>query len=103
MVSRGTTPTLQLVFPEDSGVDLTEASHVYVTFRNSGHKLTKSDSDLVIESRVVSVYLSQAETLSMVGSDTKVQINWTFADGSRDASEVVHIEITENLLNEVLQ
>ena len=80
---RGTTPTFTFRF-KDETVDLSLASRVYVTFSdmNENELMTKENEDLVIDGREASIYLTQAETLSLPGK-VKVQINWLYQDGSR--------------------
>lgn len=98
-IPRGVTPTFTLTFED---VDLTLASHVYVTFRG-GTVIEKSDADLEITSTSISVYLTQAETLSLAKGAVSIQANWTYADGSRAASEIVNYRFGDNLLNRVVE
>ena len=99
-IPRGVTPTFVLTF-SDQTLDLTTASHVYVTFRG-GTELTKSDSDLEIEAKKISVYLSQAETLAFSMGNVNIQANWTYPNGARAASNVVAYVFNEQLLNRVV-
>lgn len=100
-IPRGVTPTFTLTF-SDEALDLTAASHVYVTFVG-GKTVTKSDSELTIEEKQISVYLSQEETLSFNTGLVSIQVNWTYGNGSRSASEMVNYPFSNNLLNEVVQ
>jgi len=101
-VAEGTTPTFTLTFAQDSGVDLTQAAHVYVVF--DGLKtIEKQDEDLTITERSVSVYLSQNETLSLANGAVGIQVNWTYDDGSRAASEIVQYTFSGNLMGRVLE
>lgn len=97
---QATTPTFVLTLPET--VDLTEPSHFYFTLRQGHARIEKTDSDLVIDGQTISVYLSQAETLALTPGMVKLQLNWTYANGSRAASEIVSVNVTENLLKEVI-
>ncbi len=102
ILSRGTTPTYLFTFPENEA-DLTQAAHVYVTFESNHRKLRKKDADLLaINPHSIGVYLTQAETLSF-GNTVEVQINWTYADGSRSDSYIATIETERNLEPEVLE
>ena len=102
-VPRGTTPTFTLTFAQSSGVDLTEAVNVYVTFL-SGHKtITKTGSDLTVGQRSIGVFLSQEDTLSFGVGDVQIQANWTTGDGKRIASEITRYPITGNLLPRVIE
>ena len=102
MVAKGTTPTFTFTFPNDSGVDLTQAAHVYVTFK--GEKtIEKSDADLTIAAKQVEVYLTQEETLTLSHGVVSIQINWTYSNGSRAASEIVQYTFSGNLAGRVLE
>ena len=101
MIPRGTTPTLELTI-DDESLDLTQQNHVYVTLKNGNNVLTKSDADLTISAHAVSLYLNQAETLAMASDSTEVQLNWTYADGSRDATSIARVQIGKQLLMEVV-
>jgi len=98
-IPRGVTPTFTLTF---EGIDLTQAIHVYVTFRG-GATITKSDDDLTITATTISVYLTQAETLSLAKGTVSIQANWTYGDGSRAASTIVNYNFTDNLLPKVVE
>ena len=98
-IPRGVTPTFTLTFA-DENLDLTQAAHVYVTFK-SGKTITKSDSELTIAAKQIDVYLTQAETLSFRGV-VSIQVNWTYADGSRAASDIVPYNFSEQLLDKVV-
>ena len=98
-VPQYTTPTFTLTFSEKT-LDLTQADHVYVTFKGNGFTLTKSD-DLVIEAKSIGVHLAQNETARFSGT-VEIQANWTIS-GNRIASEVTTINITKQLLQEVVE
>lgn len=100
-IPRATTPTLTLTFTSSS-VDFTSATSVYVTLRQGFRKLTKTGNDLVLEEKSIGVYLTQAETLDFVEGDVKVQANWITSAGGRVASTVKTINISEQLLDEVI-
>lgn len=102
MVSKGTTPTFTLTFAQDSGVDLTQAVHVYVSFKGA-KTIEKSDAELTITERTVGVYLSQAETLAISDGVVQIQVNWTYGDGSRAASEMVKYTFDDNLIGRVIE
>lgn len=96
-VPRGTTPTITLTL-DDETIDLTLASAVYVTFSKKGLTVTKTGEDLTVAAQTVEVALSQTETLEFERGPVKVQLNWKFIDGSRQASTVEKIDLTEQLL-----
>ena len=100
-VPRGTTPTFTLTFT-DENLDLTAADHVYVSFRCATVYIEKSDEDLDIEAKSVSVYLNQSETLSIAQGKVAIQVNWVYANGDRAASEIVQYSFSGQLLNRVV-
>ena len=104
----GTTPTFTLTFT-DTNLDLTTASHVYVTFQSGINKVTKSDSALTIAEKTIDVPLTQAETLLLIQNPNAdevtpvdVQANWTYTGGDRASSEVVTYPFSRQLLPEVV-
>lgn len=97
---QATTPTFILTLPND--IDLGEAAHVYFTLKQKNAEIVKEDSDLTVDGNEVSVYLSQAETVKLSVGAALLQLNWTYSDQSRACSNIVNIEVTKNLLNEVL-
>ena len=101
-VPRGTTPTFVLTFAATSGIDLTAAANVYVTFKSGDTIINKTGADLDIAALSVSVFLPQAETLTFREGDVLIQVNWTLADGSRYASEIVTYPISKQLLQKVV-
>lgn len=100
-IPRATTPTFKLTLPEE--YDLSDAANIYATFLANGKKVTKTGSELDVQKNVVSVYLTQEETLSWrSGYMLEIQLNWTYSNGSRVATEVASVRITKQLLEEVL-
>lgn len=98
-----TTPTYQLLV---KGVDITAADGVWVTFADSTRAIvvTKDSPTLAASGSdtSVTVTLTQAETkLFAANTKTGVQVNW-MKDGARFATEIALIDITENLLKEIL-
>ena len=100
---RYTTPTFTLTLPDS--VDLTMASNVYVTFAkaNGGVVITKTGEALEVSEHQVDVYLNQEETGAFSMGIVKIQLNWTYANGDRACSDIATIDISPNLLDEVLQ
>ena len=98
-VARGTTPTFELTFTDDN-LDLTQADHVYVTFRSAGNVMTKQDEDLIIAAKSIQIFLTQEETLGLYNVD--IQANWT--NGIvRSSSDIVHYTMGDQLLNKVVE
>ena len=100
-VTRATTPTFLLQFNQQ-GLDLTTAHNVYVTFRSGAKTITKTGEDLEVAAQSISVYLRQQDTIGWKVGNVMIQANWTSADGSRTASEIVGYKIDEQLLNKVV-
>lgn len=102
-IPRGTTPTFVLT-TDNQTVDWTEAAHVYCTFGQGHNVITKEDSDMDIEARSIGVYFTQAETLGFkAGKNVDVQVNWTFNNGNRAATEIAHVVLSENLIGTVIE
>lgn len=99
-VPKYTTPTVTLTFTEKT-LDLTLAEAVYVTFRSGLQKLTKAGSDLEIAEKTIGVHLDQEDTARFAAGPVSIQANWIIA-GERVASEIAEINISENLLAEVI-
>lgn len=99
---KGTTPTLVLTF--DENVDFSEAEHVVVTFATDYNKkiTEKDETEMTIEGNTIRILLTQAETLSIRAETVLLQANVLYSDGSRIASNIVSINWTNNLKNEVM-
>ena len=98
---QATTPTFVLTLPDT--VDLSQAANIYFSLRQKNVIIEKSNDDLTVDGQTVSVYLSQAETLQLVSGAAQIQLNWTYANGSRACSNIVSVQVTENLLKEVVE
>ncbi len=94
----GTTPTFVLTFAEATGVNLTNASNVYVTFQNGGVQITKTGENLTVEALSITVTMTQEEMLQFFKGAVEIQANWTTPDGKRIASEVVNYCLSKQLL-----
>ena len=106
MTYKGVTPTYTFVSP--AGLDLTLANKICVTFSTPDERelFTKTGEDVTVEftsnkSRV-QVYLTQLETLRIPADFVRVQLNWTYNNGKRGASNKFKIDFENNLKNEVL-
>ena len=97
---QATTPTFVLNLPDT--VDLTQAANVYFALRQGCVLIEKTSDDLTIEPHTVYVALSQAETLRLATGMAKIQLNWTYADGTRACTDIVTVDVLQNLLLEVL-
>ena len=99
---RGTTPTFQLHI-QDESIDLTEAQNVYATFKQGNKTITKTGDDINVEPYWVDVYMSQEETLGFHYGEMRIQLNWTYEDGSRACTKVVKKKVDRNLIERVLE
>lgn len=89
-------------------VDLTGAE-IHVTIKQGARKIQKTGTDIVSvydsESgkTELSVSLSQEETGAFLAEKKAyVQVNWIFSDGTRDATNIKPIDVSENLIAEVI-
>lgn len=96
-IYRGTTPTVFLTFAQED-VDFTLTHNVYVTFSSNLKSVTKSGEDLDVAANVISVWLSQRDTLGFQLDEVEVQANWTYENGRRGCSNIKTIAIDRNLL-----
>lgn len=96
---RYTTPTIELTV---EGHDLT-SSVVYATFSQGQKVVTITDLTMALdgEDTVITIELSQLDTARFVAGTCKVQVNWT-QYGKRNATEIKTINVTPNLLEEVV-
>lgn len=99
-MTQATTPTFVLTLP--GSVDLSFAENVYFTLRQNSVSITKNTSDLEINHNVVSVFLSQIDTVKLTSGTAQIQLNWTYPDKSRACSNIASVNINENLLKEVV-
>lgn len=91
---RGTTPTN--IFRID--VDLTNASVLFITYKQNGKVvLEKSIDEVKIQKNIVSVYLSQKDTLLFTEGIVTIQIRAKFSDGSVIASSLIRTNAREIL------
>lgn len=97
---QATTPTFILTLP--AAVDLSEATKVVFSAAQEQYVIEKTGTALTIDGQTVSVYLTQAETLKLHAGTLKLQLNWIYADGSRAATDIKSVRVTENLLKKVI-
>ena len=100
---KGTTPTY--LFKTEADLDLTRAKNIYVTFSKMSKEeiFTKTGDDLIIQEKTVGVYLTQEETLSLPSTRIQAQVNWTYEDGKRMCSQVILINMHDNLMDKVVE
>lgn len=98
---QATTPTFLLTLP--STVDLSLINTMMFTLEQGSLEIDKTGSDLEISGQVVSVYLTQEETMKFKKGPARLQLNWTYPDGKRACSNIVTIDVSPNLFMEVLE
>lgn len=97
---QSTTPTFILTLPDS--VDLTLPAHIYFTLKQGNVYIEKDDSRLTVDGHNISVSLTQAEAARLDVGRARIQLNLTYNNGARAASEIVSVDVTENLLRGVL-
>jgi hypothetical protein len=97
---RGTTPSN--IFTSD--LDLSAAEVVYITYKQNGNTVFEKDiNDITFSTNetngycVMTVELTQAETLAFINANVVVQIRARFADGRAVASNTVVAPVKEIL------
>ena len=97
---QATTPTFILTLPNT--VDLSLAESVWFSIKQNSTIVNKTGDSLVIEGQTVSVYLTQEETVQFYNGTAKLQLNWTYPDGSRACSNIVSVPVGDNLIKDVI-
>lgn len=100
---RGTTPTLELTL---TGVDSIASDTLYVTVKQSQKEITKTNDALTVvvgeTDTVISLYLTQQETLSLKRGTAEVQVRGISSLGDAWASDIATINIKEILKDGVI-
>lgn len=96
---QGTTPTIQITIND---IDLNEMQNIYVVFEQNGYILKKESSDLNIEGNVISVLLSQEETLNSKEGTCNIQLRMITKGGVAIASPVKTTKVYRVLNKEVI-
>ncbi len=96
---QGTTPTIQITIND---IDLNEMQNIYVVFEQNGYILKKESKDLNIEKNVISVMLSQEETLNFKEGTCNIQIRMITGEGVAIASPIKTTTVCRILNKEVI-
>ncbi|WP_337527000.1 hypothetical protein [Holdemanella sp.] len=96
---QGTTPTIQITIND---IDLNEMQNIYVVFEQNGYILKKESSDLDIERNVISVLLSQEETLNFKEGTCNIQLRMITKGGVAIASPIKTTKVYRVLNKEVI-
>ena len=103
MVRRGTTPTLALLVKHH---DLSGCA-IFVTVRQKSNISTKTGDDIMMayeeeEGTMLTVTLTQEETLALGEGTANVQVRWINSEGVAKATNVEMLDIKKILLEEVI-
>lgn len=101
----GTTPTFTLTIPNKGNLNLNDAEKIYFTIRQGSLVITKTGENVnIIDEHTVQVSFTQQETLQFrYNAPAKIQLNWIYINGARAASKIRTIQLSENLIHEVLE
>lgn len=97
---RGTTPTIELNI---KGIEMSQIDEWYITIQQDSASLTKTNEDITISGTVISIPLSQEETMLFKQGEAFVQIRAITNEGLRIASAIRKLDDIERILyNEVI-
>lgn len=96
---QGTTPTIQITIND---IDLNEMQNIYVVFEQNGYILKKELSDLDVEGNIISVLLSQEETLNFKEGTCSIQLRMITKGGVAIASPIKTTKVYRVLNKEVI-
>lgn len=99
IMRQGTTPTIQITIND---IDLNEMQNIYVVFEQNGYILKKESSDLDIEGNVISVLLSQEETLNFKEGTCNIQLRMITKGGVAIASPIKTTKVYRVLNKEAI-
>lgn len=90
---RGTTPTLYLEL--DTELDLSNVAEMWITFKSPTVEITKTLNEVAFdaETNVITVTLSQDETLQLYNGKADVQVRLKTSDDLAYATDIVDVEI----------
>ena len=99
IMRQGTTPTIQITIND---IDLNEMQNIYVVFEQNGYILKKESSDLDIEGNIISVLLSQEETLNFKEGTCNIQLRMITKGGVAIASPIKTTKVYRVLNKEMI-
>lgn len=100
MIRRGTTPTIKLNI---EGVRMDDIKRWYVTISQDYTQITKTNEDMEIEGTLLSIRLTQQETLRFKQSECEIQIRALTPDNTAIASDIQKVNFGRILFNEVIE
>ena len=79
-------------------------SKLRFTLKQETVTLTKEtpDTSIEIDHNVVTVHLTQEDTLQLDTGVADLQLNWLYGDGQRGNSNIVGVFVYPNLVDEVI-
>lgn len=96
---RGTTPTLVINI---KGIDMSTIAEWYITVAQDSVQITKTNADIEIEGTLISMPLTQQETMLFKSGEVSVQIRAKTTENIVIASGIQTIDIDRILYNEVI-
>ena len=100
---QGTTPALVLRVKDK---DLTEAT-VFASIKDGSHIITKTGEDLIIakdsDDTLVTVTLTQGETMKMDKGDAEVQVRYITADGNAYATKKARVTVNDVIYRSMIE
>lgn len=97
---RGTTPTLKI---KVNGANIQQFSKIYVTFRQGETEVTKTNEEIDIKENVLSIWMSQEDTLKFVHGHVDVQLRAVTESGVAVASGIKMLFMDEILKEGVIE
>lgn len=102
-LGQGTTPYLQVAI---DGCDLTAAEVIYVTIEQGQHRLNLTGERVNVLSEegnsVVTVHLTQEETLAFKKGFAEIQVRWRDSEGDAFETEVLSVNFLKALYKGVI-
>ena len=94
--TRGTTPTLKFTLPFPTSA----LGSVYITFSCLGKEIfTKSGNNVEMNNNVITLVLSQSDTLRFISRTVDIQIRAVMTDGTAIASKIITADVGMILKN----
>ena len=99
-----TTPILHLIIEDRN---LTVGQDVRVTLQQGQVKITKKGADLTLtvdgdDTDIKLTFTQEESAMFKPNKGVEVEVNWINASGVREATDIQEIEVSKNLLNEVI-